>query len=1127
MNKRFINISILLVAMIIVGSVSLIAKEPTDTKKSSLRKIAGDPRATLSNVNNISYWVRADGFSGRNPITGNPGVIFPRGTAGAIFADGILWGGLVNDGQSPRLRVGGAVYISGTLEGAILGERTGIAEDPTSSDVRIWRIREDWATADLTQDAKELFDIDADSMVSDAQISEIRAQYQTDWNEWPSDKGAPYYDDNGDGVYDPIKDRPGLANADQVVWFVANDLSAGATKGLLGSPPIGLEYQVTMWAYESEARLGNIIFRRNRLIYKGTDSTSVDATIDSMYISQWSDPDLGSLGDDFVGVDTLLNTGYVYNSTDVDTKFLEFGLAPPSVGYTLIQGPIVASMGDEAVQDFRIKSDRKNLPLSSFPSFPPPCNVCDGVFGSYEGTRQYYNLMLGLQATTGEPFIDPLTNETTVFTLAGDPVAGTGWVDGNPLGPVDRRMMMSSGPFTMVLGDTQEVIIAFVAGMGGSRLESIVEMKKTARLAISLGQNMFNEIPDANLGLSHPTASEAMMNLTVNVNDIVNEVIVKIFNYDDILEETLILLDDGSSGDGADGDNIWGIEKLVIQKSYGMYANALIISGPDTTRWDHIIDNITTLGPIEWSDLIIVSDNINEDGIINAGEKIVFSPAIKNGSVLNIGPAAIGTFLFDEYIILQNTTKMTEIDEILPGVTVLGDTLSRYFLLADDTPDGHLLNIRFSIVDRQNNLWVSELEVPVRELSFNNEIKSVDHVEGTASGTVGYRIADPSALTEEIYEVTVNKVESVFSFNLENLSTSIFLLQSEPFPDDEFSSTVPITEGFKVVFEDFIFNPPKSYKSAEQTTAGDSTFFGLEFWGDGRLFGNPTGLWFEFFDPGEGPPVPTINAMQVDLEFRFTGVDGGDNDSPVTSGGSFSTQWEQAAFGEPDLSVFANVQLRIPFELWDLEGNDGAGRQIEVAVINRNADGAAPYGDVVGTAATARYRMAGRDYIIVLNKDYTDDPNQVRSLNDLSATWLLFFNQSGTSVWATGDKLTLRYVNPIQAGLDVFRFQAAVGVDEENGQPKTFELSQNYPNPFNPETTINYSLPEQSDVKLLIYNLLGQEVYRFELSGQAAGEHQFTWNGRNQRGNQLSSGIYIYKYSAGDFRRTKKMLLLK
>jgi len=650
-------------------------------------------------------------------------------------------------------------------------------------------------------------------------------------------------------------------------------------------------------------------------------------------------------------------------------------------------------------------------------------------------------------------------------------------------------------------------------------------MKKVARLATSLNLNLFANAPETFINLAYPSASQAVVTLTLNSQVSVDEVIAEIYNYDGLLEATLNLLDDGNNADGAANDNIWGIKWLTDQRTFGMYANVLIISGTDTARWEHLLDNITTLGPVVWDDLIIVSDNINEDGIINSGEKIVFSPSINNGSNISIGKAKVGTIQFGEYIISQNATETTEVEALPPGITNLEDNFNRYFVLADDTPDGHLLNLRFAIVDRQHNLWVSKLQVPVKKLSFGTEFISADHTLGTAQGVVvGYRIADPSALTNETYEVTFNEVESVFTFNLENLSTFTFLLQSEPMPEDNFSSTVPVTEGFKVVFDNISFEPPVTWFDDEFSFDADPSDGDLDLWGDSQLFGSPTGFYNEF---GSGTPVPTAAAAQVDLQFRFTGV-APDNDSPVTSGGSFSTQWERGAFGEPDLTGFNRVQLRIPFELWDLEGNDGAGRQIEVAVINRNADGASPYENDVGTAADARWRITGRDYIVVLNKDYTDDATLERSLTDPAATWLLFFRQLGASVWSTGDEYTIKYANPLQAGVDVYRFQVPIiGVDEDNGLPRSFELAQNYPNPFNPETTIQYYLPVKSDVKLLIYNLLGQEVFKYELRGQDAGKHQLIWNGKNKRGDELSSGLYIYKFLAGDFSQTKKMLLLK
>ena len=94
--------------------------------------------------------------------------------------------------------------------------------------------------------------------------------------------------------------------------------------------------------------------------------------------------------------------------------------------------------------------------------------------------------------------------------------------------------------------------------------------------------------------------------------------------------------------------------------------------------------------------------------------------------------------------------------------------------------------------------------------------------------------------------------------------------------------------------------------------------------------------------------------------------------------------------------------------------------------------------------------------------------------------------------------------------------------DEGEAIPVDYALAQNYPNPFNPVTTIRYALPKSSKVTLMIYNLMGQEVARLVDGKQSAGHHKETWNASN-----ISSGIYLYRLQAGDFVRTRKMVLLK
>jgi len=111
--------------------------------------------------------------------------------------------------------------------------------------------------------------------------------------------------------------------------------------------------------------------------------------------------------------------------------------------------------------------------------------------------------------------------------------------------------------------------------------------------------------------------------------------------------------------------------------------------------------------------------------------------------------------------------------------------------------------------------------------------------------------------------------------------------------------------------------------------------------------------------------------------------------------------------------------------------------------------------------------------------------------------------------------------------------QIITGIDPLSALPKEYKLHHNFPNPFNPTTTIKYDLPADSRVTLKIYNILGQEVRTLANEHQAAGYKALQWDGKNQAGEPVSSGIYIYRISAGSLRESRefvqsyKMLLLK
>ena len=486
-------------------------------KTASNRRLAkfadAGPSLTFFNVNSWKIQMGHEGFFDWGATSHGSAGNYPKGMGSVIFAEGILWGAKVTDeygvdsdgtlltdgtgGGTPRIRVNGSMYNTGLKAGKVLRDATGkILTTGYSEDWRaqqIWRVRRDWNTADLRGDIAIVKNATA-ATLTDAQIAAGKAQYEHDWNDWPADEGAPFDDVNGDGVYTAgtwdaankvwVGDVPGIPGADQTVWTVANDLPdeytdtgipVSVSEGGWGSPPIGFEIQITLWGYDFPFSnpLASMMFKRARINYVGLPGGPADATLDTLYFTQWSDPDLGTYTDDFVGCDTTLSLGYVYNGNKFDDQFYSsWGSAVPAAGYDFLEGPKVDANGDGVLD---------TLGMTSFVYFAAGSSVSDPSTKVYAGTLQWFNLMEGYlprpEYPTQEPFVDPVTGLSETYVMAGDPVKGTGWIDGMILPPGDRRLVMNTGPFSMAVGDTQDVVIGLIGGMGEDALSSVTVMK--------------------------------------------------------------------------------------------------------------------------------------------------------------------------------------------------------------------------------------------------------------------------------------------------------------------------------------------------------------------------------------------------------------------------------------------------------------------------------------------------------------------------------------------------------------------------------------------------------------------------------------------------------------------------
>ena len=134
---------------------------------------------------------------------------------------------------------------------------------------------------------------------------------------------------------------------------------------------------------------------------------------------------------------------------------------------------------------------------------------------------------------------------------------------------------------------------------------------------------------------------------------------------------------------------------------------------------------------------------------------------------------------------------------------------------------------------------------------------------------------------------------------------------------------------------------------------------------------------------------------------------------------------------------------------------------------------------------------------------------------------------SSFQTWATsgqtfiGELSNSNYTSSVGFWYTVYDIPTGV-VEEQEKLPKNFRLHQNYPNPFNPVTTISFALPKTSDVKLVIYDVLGKRVKKLIDHKLEAGQHTVLFDGAD-----LPSGIYIYKMVASDFSAIKKFTLIK
>jgi hypothetical protein len=180
------------------------------------------------------------------------------------------------------------------------------------------------------------------------------------------------------------------------------------------------------------------------------------------------------------------------------------------------------------------------------------------------------------------------------------------------------------------------------------------------------------------------------------------------------------------------------------------------------------------------------------------------------------------------------------------------------------------------------------------------------------------------------------------------------------------------------------------------------------------------------------------------------------------------------------------------------------------------------------------YPASDIQFSIVADKGFSDEGLALSSVDTLNGRLVYqvgYFEANNTPIRISTKHLQK---NDIAVNL-TYQFIGADNVILSAGSetmditpvPSEFALHDNYPNPFNPVTTINYDLPKDAYVNLIIYDIMGREVANLAGKEMSAGYQTMKWNARNNAGALVSAGIYFYQIQTRDFVKTKKMVLLK
>ncbi len=1060
-TKRFLLVSALALALTLLVTQSFASgsKSGGQAKQNKLSK------ATLSQVdfvpNTIEAFLNNNGVYFENLSAGNDGLFWPAHSGkNAVFSAGPWLMG--RSAQDHLLHSASSDYNSEYQPGPIVTTYDG---DPNNA----------------PSDAANASDSRWDLMVLSKFASPSDPAYQS-WVNNASQTGAPL---NKDGTPQLLGDL----NA----YWVMNDLFLPGHMTLSTANPMGVEVHNYVFGFNKTGPIGQTLFMKLTFINKST------VEYDSCFVAWFSDIDLGDANDDLDGCDTVLSLGYTYNGGPSDAVY---GI-PPADGYDFSEGPKVptGNQTDSAIANGVWRHGYKNLPMTSFAKFinsPAGSTYSDPPLGNPQWPAQAYNLLNGSIGSTGQPFLDN-NSHPSKFVDSGDPSTGSGWLDANP---GDRRLVMASGPFKLMPGDTQEILVAFVIAQGTSNTNSVTLLKA-------------NDLKVKSFIDGQPVASIEAVNSIYPLDSVVN------FH--------------GSSA--VYSGSITGTQWFVAQKPNSSSAS-LVVASPTESHMQVDVSGVYKIG------YAVTGSNGGSDTAYVAFQVVADTPPVAGfqTSATNIG---IGDTLYLD----GSASYDADGDSLKYAWTVSGNNIFDQ-LVSYDALHGVLtgassakaayvpvrastLNISLSVQDSfftnaapVQNAVVNPIKTKNVQVSASYNTFYIPGGEYYAHGAIRkFRDNSVWAQDDGVYfplnftnlaQVSQSYVGLPYSNNFYVSNNLLFV------PNNYVGVSVCQTDGNSNILGTAIIPP------IQVNTTSDSIPYDVYYKSPYLFVSNGTAGIYLYDISNPASPV-FYKKLSNGQKWTALWVDG----NYLFSMNSSTQQLTYAYIFTPSAVIMASTQVNHAYTavkklgqyfylskadtigIYDLSNLSNPVLKSEIAVPYTLNSANVIY-DISGDGTTLMIGTAEGVYFYDVSN--VQAPRQIgKFITGYEAT-RVYYDGSEVLANSFGRGLSGGY-----EGFTVFQPTiTGVVVSPDGTVPSHYALRQNYPNPFNPTTTINYQLPSSSHVTLKVYDVLGRELVTLANENKTAGVYQTTFDG-----SRFSSGVYFYRIQAGDFTSTKKFTLMK